>query len=128
MTQAGPRPAVIVSTAVRTVRVPVEVVRTEEDRARGLMFRRELGAQQGMLFVFDQEEIQSFWMKNTYIPLDMIFINNAMQVVGVVEHAEPLTTTSRRVGNPSRYVLEVNSGFAKQHGVSAGAKVEFEGV
>jgi hypothetical protein len=125
--QAEAPPTVLLHTGTQTLRVPVEVVRTEDERARGLMFRRELAAQQGMLFIFDQAEIQSFWMKNTYIPLDMIFINEAMQVVGVVENAEPLTTTSRRVRDPSRYVLEVNGGFAKRHGITAGTRVAFEG-
>jgi uncharacterized protein len=120
--------AVVLRTSGRTIKVQAEIVRTPEERSRGLMYRRELPAQSGMLFLFDTEEIQSFWMKNTYIPLDMIFIDRAMRVVGVVENAEPLTTTSRRVSSPSRYVLEVNAGFAKRNGIAAGTEVLFEGV
>lgn len=118
---------VILETKGRTIRVEVEVARQPKERAQGLMFRRELGAYHGMIFLFDTEEIQSFWMQNTYIPLDMIFINQAMQVVGVVENAEPLTSTARQVDKPSRYVLEVNGGFAKTHGIGPGTKVIFEG-
>lgn len=111
----------------RTVRVSVEVVRTPETRARGLMRRRQLAADAGMLFIFDREEIQSFWMKNTYLPLDIIFIDSKLRVVGVVHDAEPLTTTSRSVDKPSRYALEVNAGFAREHGIAAGTVVSFSG-
>ena len=81
-----------------------------------------------MLFIFNEQQLLSFWMKNTLISLDMIFIDKTMKVVGVVERAEPKTLTSRNVGAPSLYVLEVNGGYAKQHGISAGTKVRFEGV
>jgi uncharacterized protein len=112
----------------RTLRLQVEVVRTPEDRARGLMYRRELPSHQGMLFIFDHQEVQSFWMQNTYIPLDMIFIDEAMKIVGVIHNAEPLTTTSRSVGLPSRYVLEVNGGFAKINSIDGNARVQFENL
>ncbi len=119
---------VIFKTEARTLRVQVEIVKSEKDRAKGLMYRKELGAHKGMLFIFDSEEIQSFWMKNTYIPLDMIFINKKMEVVGVIENASPMTTNSRSVSNPSIYVVEVNAGYAKQYGITRGTKVGFEGV
>jgi uncharacterized protein len=112
----------------QTLRVEAEVVRTPEDRARGLMFRKELPARRGMLFLFDDEEVQSFWMKNTYLPLDMIFIAARMEVVGVVENAEPLTTSPRRVEGRSRFVLEMNAGFARANRIEAGVHVRFEGT
>jgi uncharacterized protein len=118
---------VVLETSGRTVRVEVEVVKTPEARALGLMYRKELPAQQGMLFVFEQEAVQSFWMKNTYIPLDMIFIDKKRRVVGIVHDAAPMTTTSRQVDAPSSYVLEVNAGFAKNNGIQSGAAVSFEG-
>jgi uncharacterized membrane protein (UPF0127 family) len=118
---------VVLQTAGRTVRVRVEIVRTPEQRARGLMFRQKLAELHGMLFLFDRQEVQSFWMENTYIPLDMIFIDEKMRVVGVVENAEPLTTVSRKVNAPSRYVLEVNGGFCRRHGIGKGTSVAFEG-
>jgi uncharacterized membrane protein (UPF0127 family) len=110
----------------KTVRVEVELARTPAQREKGLMFRKKLNPYQGMLFLFDTEEVQSFWMKNTYIPLDMIFIDETMKVVGVVENAAPLTLTSRRVEAPSRYVLEVRGGFAAAHGIGPGTKVKLE--
>jgi uncharacterized membrane protein (UPF0127 family) len=125
---SGPPPTVVLQAAGRTVRVEVEVMRTPEERSRGMMYRRELAAYRGMLFIFDEEEQQSFWMKNTYIPLDMVFINGRLAVVGVVENAEPMTTTSRSVAAPSRYVLEVNGGFARRHGIRAGTPVRLEDV
>jgi uncharacterized protein len=124
----APQSAVVLKAGASTTRVRVEVVRTPEDRARGLMFRKQLPQSQGMLFIFDTEEIQSFWMENTYIPLDMIFIDAKLEVVGVVENAAPLTRTSRKVDTPSLYVLEVNAGFARQHGIGKGTKVTLEGV
>ena len=105
----------------------VEVARTPVERAEGLMNRPSLDKGSGMIFIFEEEDVQSFWMKNTLIPLDMIFISSGMEVVGVVENAEPLTTTPRRVDAPSQFVLEVEGGFAARHGVGAGTKVVFAG-
>jgi hypothetical protein len=106
----------------------VEVARDDETRARGLMNRDHLDANKGMLFVFDQMERLSFWMKNTLIPLDMIFIDDTGVVVGVVANAEPLTETSRRVDAKSQYVLEVQGGMAEKRGITPGVRVRFEGV
>jgi uncharacterized protein len=108
--------------------VAVEVARTDEARTRGLMDRPRLDADAGMLFVFDESAPHAFWMKNTLIPLDMIFIDDTGRIVGIVERAEPRTLTSRDVGVPSRYVLEVNGGWAAAHGVAKGDTVRFENV
>jgi len=110
------------------VQVTVELAITPAERSRGLMFRKHLGENDGMLFLFEREQPQSFWMRNTYIPLDMIFIRDDMTVLGVVENAEPETETSRNVPGSSRYVLEVNAGFARKHGLRADVPVRFEGV
>ncbi|MFH1130622.1 MAG: DUF192 domain-containing protein [Pseudomonadota bacterium] len=110
------------------ISVKVEIVSTPEERTTGLMYRKHLPADAGMLFLFDKEEVQSFWMKNTHIPLDMIFIDERKLVVGIVQNAEPQTTESRKVAAPSRYVLEVNAGFVETHRISVGAKALFEGV
>ncbi|WNG35281.1 DUF192 domain-containing protein [Archangium violaceum] len=109
-------------------RVDVEVAATPESRQRGLMWRRELPAGQGMLFVFPAEEVQSFWMRNTLISLDMIFINSAGQIVGIVERAEPRSRASRSVGVPGRYVLEVPGGWSQTVGLKRGGAVRFEGL
>jgi uncharacterized protein len=110
------------------VTVTVELARTEHQIRRGLMYRQHLPPRHGMLFLMPQEAVHSFWMVNTLIPLDMIFIGTDMSVVGVIENAEPLTSTSRTLGVPSRYVLEVNGGFSAQHGIGAGARVRFLNV
>jgi uncharacterized membrane protein (UPF0127 family) len=89
------------------------------------MVREKLGPYEGMLFDFYKEAPVSFWMKNTLIPLDMVFINDAGLVVGVVPMAEPLTRTSRRVEGESRYVLELNGGLAARFGIQAGTRVRF---
>jgi uncharacterized membrane protein (UPF0127 family) len=91
------------------------------------MFRRELPEDRGMVFVFPEQQIQSFWMKNTLIPLDMVFVSQDGTVVGVVENAAPLTEEPRSVGIPSLYVLEFAAGAAKKFGISSGSKVKFLG-
>ncbi|HET6610986.1 MAG TPA: DUF192 domain-containing protein [Kofleriaceae bacterium] len=108
--------------------VAVEVVSTPERIHRGLMFRRSLAADAGMLFMLPEERIQTFWMKNTLLSLDMIFITSDMTVAGVVENTKPLSTDTCKVDTPSHYVLEVNAGWARAHGITAGAKVTFENV
>jgi uncharacterized membrane protein (UPF0127 family) len=110
------------------VHVRVEVARTEQEHATGLMFRESLDADAGMLFLYDDEGIKVFWMRNTLIPLDMIFIASDLRVAGVVENAEPQTDTRRHVSQPSQHVLEVNGGFAAAHGITAGTPVEFRNI
>ncbi len=92
------------------------------------MFRESLGADAGMLFLYEEESVHRFWMRNTLIPLDMIFISGDHRVVGVVANAEPQTDTLRQVGQPSQFVLEVNAGFAAAHAITAGTLVEFRNV
>lgn len=110
----------------RSVRVQAETALTEPERTMGLMWRKTLPAQGGMLFRFEASYPISFWMKNTLISLDMIFINDNHQVTGVVHRAEPQTETARHVGQVnSRYVLEVPAGFARRHGIARGTSVSF---
>lgn len=121
-------PAAIIRSAQGPVTVHVEVVDTPDTRARGLMYRRDLAADAGMLFIFEAESDQHFWMKNTPLPLDMIFIGANRKIVGIVADARPFTTNSRNVGAPSQYVVEVHAGFCAAHGIAAGDTVEFVGV
>ena len=109
-------------------RLTVEIADTSPLRTRGLMWRSELPEGTGMLFIFPAEVVQSFWMRNTLIPLDMVFIDRRLRVVGVVQWAEPRTLTSRTVGKPSLYVLEVPGGWTSRNGVRAGSTVELEGM
>ena len=108
--------------------VRVELARNDEQRTRGLMFRRELPQDQGMLFVFDETSEHSFWMHNTLIPLDLIFLAEDRRVVGVVANAAPQTDTQRTVKKPSRYVVEVSGGEAAAHGIAPGTPTVFVAV
>lgn len=112
----------------RTIPIRVELARTERERERGLMYRNHLEPDAGMLFIFDHEGPLSFWMKNTFIPLDMIFMDRDRRIVGIVENAAPETETPRGVQGFSRYVLEIGGGLSRQWGVTAGSQVDFEGV
>lgn len=124
-----PRARVLLTDAFGGVHpVAVEVAATPESRTRGLMWRKALPAGQGMLFIFPQEEVQSFWMRNTLLSLDMIFIDSQRRVVGIIERAEPRTTTSRSVGVPSLYVLEVPGGWSQAVGLKRGSTVQLEGL
>jgi hypothetical protein len=119
------RPEVVIHSARGPVTVQVEIADTPDTLARGLMYRRDLGADAGMLFVFPKEADEQFWMKNTPLPLDMVFIGKQRRIVGIVSEARPFTTNSRGVGVPSQYVLEVNGGFCARHGINSGDTVEF---
>lgn len=105
----------------------VEVATTGEERAKGLMFRRELAPQKGMLFLFPDERQLSFWMKNTLIPLDMVFVSRDWRVVGIIERATPLSEESRGVPQPSQYVLEFIGGTVARLGINVGATVKVHG-
>ncbi len=106
----------------------VEVANNDETRQRGLMFRNQMNADAGMIFLFEAPEHMSFWMHNTYLPLDMVFITTEMRVLGVVENAEPRTDDAREVEGDSQYVLELNAGTARQYGIGPGVHVRFVGI
>ena len=107
-------------------RVDVEIAHTLASRTRGMMWRTQVSDEQGMLFIFRGNRPLSFWMKNTLIPLDMIFIAEDKKIVGFVERAEPKTLSPRSVGMPAAYVLEVRSGYVRDHALKIGTKVEME--
>lgn len=106
----------------------VEIASTDAQRERGLMFRRSMADTAGMIFLFDQDQVQSFWMRNTLIPLDMVFIGADGIIVGIVPEAAPETDTIRSVDKPSRYVLEVNGGWTALKGVRTGDRVDVSGA
>jgi uncharacterized protein len=121
-------PKVIITTPSGDVTVDVEVVSTEAKIERGLMYRQAMALDAGMLFLLPEIKDWTFWMRNTLIPLDMIFIRKSMTIAGIVENAEPKTETLRTVGEPSQFVLEVNGGWTKAHGVTKDQKVRFANV
>jgi uncharacterized membrane protein (UPF0127 family) len=108
--------------------VKVELARTPLERERGLMFRDKLEGGHGMLFLFEKPQKLSFWMKNTYIPLDMIFMDEQKRVVFVEENAEPHTLGPRGPSEDTQYVLEVPGGWARAHGVAPGVEARFLNV
>ena len=110
------------------VPVTVEVVSTPAKVERGLMFREHLPPDDGMLFIMTDETDHAFWMKNTLISLDIIFIGSDMKVAGISANAEPRNLKLLKVGAPSHFVLEVNGGWAAKHKVAAGSTVRFENV
>jgi uncharacterized membrane protein (UPF0127 family) len=101
----------------------VEMAVTPEQQARGLMFRRELPEGQGMLFDFQHEQPTSFWMKNTTIPLDMIFIRGDGRIARIAENTVPLSEALVSSGGSVRAVLEVIAGTAKRLGIAPGDRV-----
>lgn len=106
----------------RTMRFSLEVADTEAARRKGLMFRKEgeLASNEGMLFIFPRSGKQEFWMKNTFLSLDMIFIDNDGDVVGVIEKVPPLSEEKRSINRDSRMVVELLAGSVDRHGISVG--------
>jgi len=101
----------------------VEVVDNDADRAKGLMYRKELPEGRGMLFDFHRDQEVSFWMQNTYIPLDMIFIRGDGQILRIEENTVPLSTRMIPSRGPVRAVLEVIGGTSRKLGIAPGDRV-----
>ncbi len=112
-------------TAGGTHDLQVEIAADDASRERGLMNRRYMAADHGMLFEFDRDAPVSFWMKNTYIPLDMIFISRAGVVTNIVANAEPLSERVIPSGPPCAAVLELNGGAAAAWGLKIGDKIRY---
>lgn len=104
-----------------------EVAASNPERMRGLMFRRNMAPDFGMVFVFETDRPQAFWMRNTLIPLDMVFVRSDGVVDSVVT-AEPLTETPRPSAGPAMYVVELNAGEAGRNGIGPGVRVEFSNL
>lgn len=101
----------------------VEIADNEAERERGLMFRKQMAADHGMLFDFQHDQPVSFWMHNTYIPLDMIFIAADGRILRIAENARPMSDALIPSGAPVRAVLELNGGTAQSLGIAAGDRV-----
>jgi uncharacterized membrane protein (UPF0127 family) len=124
-TPDGPRVTIVGPDNQSRATVNVELAQTEAQRQRGLMYRPSLAADNGMLFIFKTPVHASFWMHNTQIPLDMIFAGPGRRIIGIVPNAEPYSDAPLEVAGVSKYVLEVNAGFCKRHGIGAGDRMEF---
>src|SRR5712671_6370798 len=101
----------------------VEMATTEEEKTTGLMYRKELPDGKGMLFDFSPEQQNSMWMKNTYIPLDMIFIQADGRILRIAENTEPMSTKIISSGGLAKGVLEVIAGTAQKYGIAPGDRV-----
>lgn len=103
----------------------VELAVSDEERAKGLMYRKQVPDGYGMLFDFKQEQPVSMWMKNTYVPLDMIFIRDNGRIARIAENTEVLSERIISSGQPVRAVLEVVAGTARKYGIAPGDKVAY---
>lgn len=130
VTTATPQPrkhengtyTIVVSQGSTALGVRVEVAATLAQRQQGLMFRTVLGENEGMLFLFPRDVTTGFWMRNTYLPLDIAYIGSDLRVIGIVQGV-PLDERVLAPPGPYRYVLEVNAGWFERHGLGVGAKV-----
>jgi len=106
--------------------IDVEIANTPATEQRGLMYRTKLGAEQGMIFTWPSESIRTFWMHNTCLPLDMLFLAKDGTIVGLLEQVPTLNDRPRQVRCPAAYVLEVNAGWSRRHGVKPGMKLDLK--
>ncbi len=108
--------------------IKVEVAATQEERAKGLQSRRSMGQDEGMLFIFPSSHLQSFWMKETLLPLDIIWMDGRRRIVFIIPHVLPCETNQCPVYTPdsnAKYVLEVNAGVAAELGLGVGDQAFF---
>lgn len=103
--------------------IEIEIADDDEQRATGMMFRNKMSEDQGMLFIFPNEIPQSFWMKNTVLSLDIIFVNSQMEIVKIHKNTTPYSEQSYPSLKPSQYVVEVIAGYCDKYGVKEGDKV-----
>jgi len=123
----GPQVAIVGAEGSDRAAVRVELATTPAERELGLMYRHHLDADAGMLFIFPTQDHVSFWMRNTEIPLDMIFADSSGRIVGIVVNAVPYSEDSLGPNADSQYVLEVNGGFCAAHHVATGDRMRFIG-
>lgn len=106
-------------------KIEVEVADDEVERMRGLMYRDSMAEKQGMLFLFEREEPMSFWMKNTHIPLDIIYVDAEKRIVHIATHTKPYSEEQIPSPAPAQFVVEVNAGFTQSHSIQVGDLIQF---
>ena len=106
--------------------IDIEIAGSSDERSMGLMYRTSLELNQGMLFIFPLEEVQSFWMKNTSIPLDILFVNSRNEIVTIHEQTEPFSSQSYSSEVPVLFVVEVPAGFIAMHGIQNGDLIRWK--
>ncbi len=107
-------------------RFDIEFARDDYERETGLMYRKTMQDNQAMLFIFKDEQPRYFWMKNTYIPLDIIYINAGKQIVSIAKNAQPMDETSLPSRLPAQYVLEIKAGLSDEYALQKGDKVSWK--
>lgn len=119
---------VVIKTTTQEIPVSVEIADSIDEQTIGLMYRTELAANSGMLFVFGEEKQRVFWMKNTKIPLDIIFADSAGVIVDIKENFEPCVVDDceKYYSKPALYALEVNAGFAEKYEIVIGNTLTIE--
>ena len=115
-----------ITSGTKTRQFTVEIARTSMEQAKGLMFRTELADNAGMIFPFPEPKVASFWMKNTVIPLDIIFIRANGTIESIAENTIPYSTAPVEAGEPVVSVLELRGGLTSELGISAGDKVVWQ--
>ncbi len=100
--------------------IDAEIASNDIERARGLMYRNKMEENQGMFFLFEREQTQSFYMRNTLIPLDIIYINSKMKIVDIYKSTNPMDETSLPSAAPAQYVVEINGGLCEKYGIEIG--------
>ncbi|RMF26261.1 MAG: DUF192 domain-containing protein [Bacteroidetes bacterium] len=108
---------------IRTI--DIEIAEDEVERTQGLMWRRHMDDTQGMLFIFPKAEPQGFWMKNTYIPLDIIFVGPDMRILNIHANTKPESERTLLSDGRAQYVVEVPGGFCRRYGIAKGDKIQF---
>lgn len=106
--------------------ISIEIAETDDERARGLMDRKSMADSLGMLFIFPAPEEQSFWMKNTYISLDIMYVDENMEIVSIQKYATPLSEESLPSFKKAQYVVEVNAGYVDKKKIKYGDKIVFK--
>ncbi len=109
-------------------KIDIEIADNNYERQLGLMNRNEMNENQGMLFIFPEVEMQSFWMRNTLISLDMIFVNDKKEIVTIHKNTKTLSDQSYPASKPSLYVVEVLAGFTDRHNIQVGDKINWIGT
>lgn len=109
--------------------IDIEIAKTDESRQQGLMFRTSMEEKQGMLFIFEYEDMQSFWMKNTILPLDILFVNAKKEIVKIHRNTMPFQESpGYESGSPAQYVVEVNAGYCDKYKITEGNKITFSHI
>jgi len=106
-------------------RYKVEIADNPVKRARGLMFRDHLASDQGMLFIFPDQKKHSFWMKNTPISLDIVFVNSNWEIIGIIENTTPESSKPLTIDKPSKYILEIKADSVKNNKIKLGDKIKY---